>query len=253
MKATAALFLVFAMQACSFAHADAQAPSAIGSWQIDLTFTDTSHHTLRFDADDAGKSSLLLLDRVSSLLDPPKPAPAEWVQTGTAVNFSGGIEFPIGNVGRNAGTLVFSGVLETNDSMTGDVAFFGEGQDPKDPKASPTMTGVFRATRITVKGTTSVTLLSLDSGGKVRRGEEVEIDWLAESKIPISAQQLFLSIDHGESFFPITDVLTGDMTHVTWSVPETLPKAKKSLLKIVVFNAVGDGAEDTSSQTFKIK
>ena len=53
-----------------------------------------------------------------------KPSEAKWTQgEGNAVTFSGAVEFPIGNVGRDAGTLVFKGKFETPDLITGEVDF----------------------------------------------------------------------------------------------------------------------------------
>jgi hypothetical protein len=65
------------------------------------------------------------------------------------VTFSGEVAFPIGNVGREPGTLVFRGALESADSVTGSVAFFRAGQDPSDPGAVPARAGTFTARRVT--------------------------------------------------------------------------------------------------------
>lgn len=254
MKTTLALILVFATQTCCAARVRAQSPSVVGRWKVDVTFTDASQHSLRFDVQDSGKGSFLLLDARSSLLEPAKPSDAEWTQTADkGVSFSGPIEFPIGNVGRDAGTLVFKGTFDTDDSISGEVAFFAAGQDPKDPAASASKTGTFKATRAAAQGAPRVQLVSPDSGKKLRRGQQVDVKWLAESEVPISAQQLFISLDNGEIFIPITAELEGEMTQVAWIVPETLPKTRKALLKIVVVNAIGESAEDTSKQAFRIK
>ena len=39
------------------------------------------------------------------------------------MTFSGPVEFMLGNVGRDAGTLVFKGKFETADLITGEVEF----------------------------------------------------------------------------------------------------------------------------------
>jgi hypothetical protein len=254
MKATLTLVLVLAAQTSCLAGVRAQSPSIVGRWQINLIFTNTARHTLRFDAQAAGKGSYLLLDARSSLVEPAKASDAEWTPTGVnTVDFSGPIEFPIGNVGRNAGTLVFKGTFETGDSISGDVAFFPIGQDPKDGASVPSQTGTFKATRVTAEGAPRVHLLSPDPGRRLRRGQEVEIGWQADSVIPISMQQLFLSLDNGETFAPITSILEGDKTSLAWTIPETLPKTKKAMLKILVVDVIGDSAEDTSQQAFRIK
>jgi hypothetical protein len=57
------------------------------------------------------------------------------------------VEFPIGNVGRDAGTLVFKGKSETDGLITGEVAFFPLDQDPSNPKARSSKSGTFKAIR----------------------------------------------------------------------------------------------------------
>lgn len=250
MKTTIAFLLILAFHTYPPPRVSAQAPSATGRWQIEFTFGDTSHHTLRFDAEDSGKGTYLLLDRISSLVEPAETFKAEWNQpAGTnAVTLTGLIEFPIGNVGRDPGTLVFTGTFDSTDSITGEVAFF---RDPKDP--TPAKSGTFKAVRVTDQSKPRVELVSPNSGGNLKRGTEVEIEWQAESGFPIRVQQIFLSVDKGKNFVEITPLLGGATTHVTWMVPDALPKVKKALLKVVVVNAAGDSAEGRSNQPFKIK
>ncbi len=250
MKATIALFLVIASQSYPSLRLPVQSPSAAGRWYIEFSFSDTSKHTLRFDAEDLGKGSYLLLDTISNMVEPAQLSKAEWTQAAGSnqLTISGTIEFPIGNVGRDAGTLVFKGTFETADLIAGDVEFFRDSGN-----LTPTRVGTFKATRITDRSAPRVTLLSPDSGGKVRRGADVEIDWQAESGFPILVQQIFLSLDKGKNFVAITPLLDGTTTHVTWTVPDTLPTVKKALLKVMVINAAGDRAEDVSKGTFKIR
>ncbi len=63
--------------------------------------------------------------------------------------FSGPVEFPLGNVGRDAGTLVLKGKFGTDGAITGEAIFFPVDQDPKDPKARPSKSGSFKAIRVT--------------------------------------------------------------------------------------------------------
>jgi hypothetical protein len=63
------------------------------------------------------------------------------------VKFSGIVEFSLGNVGRDSGTLVFKGKFETEGLITGEVAFFPLDQDPNNPKARPSKSGTFKAIR----------------------------------------------------------------------------------------------------------
>src|SRR6188474_785087 len=123
MKATIALFLVIASQSYPSLPVALQSAGVAGRWQIEFSFSDTSHHTLRFDAEDSGNGTYLLLDTVSNLVEPAQLSKAEWTQPAGSnqITISGMIEFPIGNVGRDPGTLVFKGTFETADLITGDV------------------------------------------------------------------------------------------------------------------------------------
>src|ERR1041385_3551907 len=125
MKAKPALaILVAAAQICFAALSPAESPHMIGSWKVDIIFTNGESRSLRFDAQDAGKGSFLLLDPRLKVLGPGKHFEAKWTQgEGNSVTFSGPIEFPLGNVGRDPGTLVFKGKLETENSITGEVDF----------------------------------------------------------------------------------------------------------------------------------
>ena len=67
---------------------------------------------------------------------------AKWtLSDGNSVMFSGPVEFMLGNVGRDAGTLVCKGKFETESLITGEVDFsplVGDG---------PLKSGTFKAIR----------------------------------------------------------------------------------------------------------
>jgi len=114
----------------------------IGSWKVDITFTSSESRSLRFDAQGAGKGTFLLLDPRLNVWGPAKPSEAKWTQSeGNSVTFSGPVEFMLGNVGRDAGTLTFKGKFETESLITGEVEFsplLGE---------RPSKHGTFKAVR----------------------------------------------------------------------------------------------------------
>ena len=120
----------------------AQSPNVVGSWKVEITFADGNHRSLHFDAQGAGKGSFLLLDPGSKVWGPASPSEAKWTQADEgSVTFSGAVEFPLGNVGRDAGTLVCKGKFETASLITGTVEFsplVGDG---------PSKSGTFKATR----------------------------------------------------------------------------------------------------------
>ncbi len=63
--------------------------------------------------------------------------------------FSGRVEFPLGNVGRDPGTLVLHGKFGNDGMITGEAKFFRGDADPTDPKATAAKSGTFKATRLT--------------------------------------------------------------------------------------------------------
>ncbi len=148
MKAMQPLILMLIVQTCCAALTQAQSPNLIGRWKVEVTFANADRRSLRFKAEGSGKGSLLLLDPRSSLVEPAAPSEARWTQGNeNSVTFLGAVEFAIGNVGRDSGTLMFKGKFQTNDSITGEVAFFPLDQDPNNPKARPSKNGTFKAIR----------------------------------------------------------------------------------------------------------
>jgi len=134
------LMLIF--QTCCAALSHAQSPNMIGTWKVDITFANGDHRPLRFDAQGEGKGTFLLLDPKLNVWGPAKPSEAKWSRgDGNSVTFSGPVEFMLGNVGRDAGTLVFKGKFETESLITGEVEFsplVGDG---------PSKSGTFKAIR----------------------------------------------------------------------------------------------------------
>jgi hypothetical protein len=136
------LILMLIFQTCCVVLSEAQSPNLIGRWNVEITFANADRRSLRFDAQGAGKGSCLLLDPRSRFWEPAKPSEANWTQgEDSSVTFSGAVEFPIGNVGRDSGTLVFKGKFETADSITGEVTFSPLVGD------RPSKSGTFKAIR----------------------------------------------------------------------------------------------------------
>ena len=124
MKARPALIPMVVAQTCIAALSHAQSPNMIGTWKVDITFPNGESRSLRFDAQGEGKGTFLLLDPRLNVWGPAKPSEAKWSQEqGNSVTFSGPVEFMLGNVGRDAGTLVFKGKFETSNLITGEVEF----------------------------------------------------------------------------------------------------------------------------------
>jgi hypothetical protein len=102
----------------------AASPNVIGTWNVEITFANEEHRSLRLDAQDGGKGTLLLVDPKSKVWGSATPSEAKWTRgDDNSVTFSGAVEFLLGNVGRDAGTLVFKGKFEKADLITGEVEF----------------------------------------------------------------------------------------------------------------------------------
>ena len=135
------LILILALQMCA-SLAQAESPNLTGRWDVEITFANGDHRSLRFDAQAAGKGSFLVLDPRLKVWGPARPSEAKWTQgDGNTVTFSGPVEFLIGNVGRDAGTLMFKGKFETDSLITGEVEFSPLVGD------RPSKNGTFKAVR----------------------------------------------------------------------------------------------------------
>jgi len=137
-----------------FAHvlgaslSEAEPAKVTGKWKVEITFDSGNVRQLRFEAQESGKGSFLLLDPRLKVWGPAKPTEAKWSQADDgSVTFSGPVEFPLGNVGRDAGTLMLKGKFEADGLITGRASLLPEGQDPKDPEIRTSKEGSFKATR----------------------------------------------------------------------------------------------------------
>ncbi len=122
MTANRALILMLILQTVVMAHA--QSPNLIGRWNVEITFANEDHRSLRFDAQGDGKGTFELLDPRTKVWGGATSSEAKWSRgEANSVTFSGPVEFMLGNVGRDAGTLIFNGRFETADLIKGEVEF----------------------------------------------------------------------------------------------------------------------------------
>jgi len=141
---TTARSLILVLIAQAIAMSQAQSPSVIGKWNVELSLGAGRQHSVRFEAQGDGKGTFVLMDPIAKAWGASKPSEASWTRgEGNSLTFSGPMEFPIGNVGRDAGTLTCKGKFESPDLITGEAEFsplVGE---------RPSKHGTFKATRAT--------------------------------------------------------------------------------------------------------
>ncbi len=145
----ALILIVFAhLLGVHFSHA--QSSDVIGGWKVDITFGNGEARSFHFEARSSGKGFFVLLNPMSKAWGPARPSDAEWTQGEKgSVTFSGPVEFPLGNIGRNPGRLILKGKFGTEGAIMGAALFFSLDQDPKDSKAGPSKSGSFKAIRAT--------------------------------------------------------------------------------------------------------
>ena len=149
MRAKAALIVIVFAQIFGAGSFRAQSPNVIGNWKVEITFGNGESRSFRFEAGESGKGSFLLLDPRLKFWGPARPSEAKWTQgQGDSVMLSGRVEFPLGNVGRDAGTLVLKGKFGNDSTMTGEAKFFRGDENPTNPKATAAKSGTFKATRV---------------------------------------------------------------------------------------------------------
>jgi hypothetical protein len=147
MRLKAVLLLLLWAQWFGVCLSAGQSPSVVGSWKVAITFFNGEKRSFRFEARKAGDGSFQLLDPASKVWGPAKASKGNWTDNKGSVAFTGRVEFPLGNVGRQAGTLLLNGAFEKDGMIAGTARFFSAGQDAKDPNAKPAKSGAFKATR----------------------------------------------------------------------------------------------------------
>ena len=146
MRAKSALILIV-VSLLGAGAAQAEPVKITGSWTIEITLNSGPTRLLRFEAQESGRGSFLLLDPSLKVWGPAKPTEAKWSQADDgSVSVSGPVEFPLGNVGRDAGTLILKGTFGAGD-ITGKATFFPLGENPENPGTKPSKEGTFKATR----------------------------------------------------------------------------------------------------------
>jgi hypothetical protein len=136
------LLLVMIAQICCSGLARGETPNMTGTWDVEITFANERHHSLRFEAKGDGNGSLQLSDPAAKVWGATKASEAKWSRgEENSVTFSGPVEFLLGNVGRDPGTLTCKGKFESADLISGEVEFSPSVGD------RPSKHGTFKAVR----------------------------------------------------------------------------------------------------------
>src|SRR6478672_2769388 len=75
-----AFILILGLITQSIAMTKAQSPNVIGTWNLEITFANDEHRSVRFDARADGKGSLVAADPRSRVWDGSKASEAKWNQ-----------------------------------------------------------------------------------------------------------------------------------------------------------------------------
>jgi hypothetical protein len=233
-----------------------ETPSLTGRWVLEFNLSSGTHR-LQFDGRASGEGSFVSLDPSSSVTPPLTPLKAMWSlkgQSSAIFYFSivGDVAFPTsdGRIETGRIELAVSSDLTLPISSLSGSGQFHSSQIPDDTRGREDPAFSFTGRRAS---TLIVQLVSPSSGAKLRRGKESLIEWKVQSPAPLVSQELFISFDGGESFVILAADLPGDARNFLWPVPEALQKTKRALIKIVVTDIGGSGAEGLSEQPFRIK
>ena len=151
MRLRTALVLILLTQLLSPGLAEAQFSNVIGNWKLEINFSNGQKRVLRFEALASGKGSFLPEGPGPSWVDPAQPSTAAWTQPDKdSVTFSGPVQFPLGNVGIERGTLVLKGKVRSDGTVSGEASLFSVDQETNAPTSKPAKSGTFRATRVTL-------------------------------------------------------------------------------------------------------
>jgi hypothetical protein len=149
MRARTTIVLILFAQIFGAGLCNAQSPDFIGTWKAEITFGNGERRSLRFEVRDSGKGSYLPLVPRPNQGGSTEPSLAEWTRSeNQSLMISGPVQFPLGNVGLERGTLILQGKLGTDGSIAGEATLVPVDHDPADPSAKPSKRGTFKASRV---------------------------------------------------------------------------------------------------------
>src|SRR5213594_3488179 len=83
------VLLTVIAQMCCTAQAQAQTPNMTGTWNVEISFANAEHRSMRFDAQADGKGTLMATDPKSKVWGAAKPSEGTWTRgEGNSVTFS---------------------------------------------------------------------------------------------------------------------------------------------------------------------
>lgn len=143
---TALILAFILLQAAGLCPAQPAPSPVLGSWQVEVSFSNGEHRSLHFEARAPGEGSLLAVVSAPAQAGSTEQALATWSHYGqNSITISGPVTFPLGNVGLKPGTLVLTGEYGADGTITGEAKFFPLTQDKVDVR--PSKIGTFKAVR----------------------------------------------------------------------------------------------------------
>lgn len=146
MKMQLALALSTLVLLATMAQGAAPTPTLAGTWKIEISFANGQSRAVQFTALSSGTGSFTAIVPKPNQIVSGEPAAAKWTRTQDSVTFSGPVQFPLGNVGIERGTLLLKGKMNADGSITGEAKFTRD-PDPTNPNEQPAKSGTFKATR----------------------------------------------------------------------------------------------------------
>jgi len=78
VKAMRPLILALIVNTCYSVLAEAQSPNMIGKWNVEITFANEEHRSVRFEAQGEGKGTFELLDPRAKVWGAATSSAAKW-------------------------------------------------------------------------------------------------------------------------------------------------------------------------------
>ncbi|MEW6734080.1 MAG: hypothetical protein AB1489_22325 [Acidobacteriota bacterium] len=219
--------------------------SLTGNWQIEFTLSNTKRiwtFQSMMKTDPSYGMGLFLIPAASTF-GARSYAQAVWSQlTPTTFSLTSEVEFPVGNVGRQTGTLIFKGKFTSPKTISGLAIFISNQPDLTDPSGFLAMQGSFSGT-INAKPTSDFSIGIEPIVQKISPSSPATLV-ISTSAINDFRTPIFLNVavlpDDGNIrvFSPVDEVMPGDNAVITVETADRTSINRYALLVIGVAGQV---------------